>query len=123
MVPISVTEAGRGTSGPRHTDTKLTLEIYDWKDPATVAEYVAGKCDAKPSDGVTQSFKGPKGAYGTFRADPPEDFLVGGRVAACAGEGKLLVQVTIDGVDGTLEQNREHAFQLLADARAEVPGA
>lgn len=90
---------------------------------ATSAEYVAGKCDAELSDGVTQSFKGPDGACGTFHAGPPEEFLVGGRVAACAGEGRLLLQVTVDGVDGTLEQDREHALQLPADARAEVPGA
>ncbi|MFD4759650.1 hypothetical protein ACFWOJ_12355 [Streptomyces sp. NPDC058439] len=44
-------------------------------------------------------------------------------MAACAGAGRLLLQVTIDGVEGTLEQDREHALQLLADARAEVPGA
>lgn len=90
---------------------------------ATPAEYVAGKCDAKVSDGVTQSFKGSEGACCTFPAGPPEEFLVGGRVAACAGAGRLLLQVTIDGVDDTLEQDREHALQLLADARAEVPGA
>lgn len=78
---------------------------------ATSAEYVAGKCDAELSDGVTQSFKGPDGACGTFHAGPPEEFLVGGRVAACAGEGRLLLQ------------DREHALQLPADARAEVPGA
>ncbi|MEU5269943.1 hypothetical protein AB0G77_15710 [Streptomyces hygroscopicus] len=120
LVNISVREAGRGTSGPLHTSAKLSLEILRWHDPAQVAEYVGEKCHATSADGVTKAFKGPKGACGTYRADPPEEFLVGGRVAAYAGEGRELITVTIEGVDGTLEQDREHAFELLADARAKI---
>lgn len=122
LVNISVREAGLGTSGPLHRNVKLSLEILSWKDPAQVAEYVGGKCHAASADGVTESFKGPKEACGTYRADPPEEFLVGGRVDAYAGEGRKLITVTVHGVDGTLKQDREHAFQLLADARAKISG-
>lgn len=122
LVNISVREEGRSGSGPLHTVAKLSLEILDWKDPAQVAEYVGGKCHATSADGVTKTFKGTKGACGTYRDDPPEEFLVGGRVDAYAGEGRKLITVTVDGVDGTLKQDRKHAFQLLADARAKVSG-
>jgi hypothetical protein len=47
---------------------------------------------------------------------------VGGRVEAYAGEGKTLITVTIDGVDGTLKGDRQHALQLPAEARAKIPG-
>ncbi|MFJ9683940.1 hypothetical protein ACIRP2_38990 [Streptomyces sp. NPDC101194] len=122
LVNISVREAGRSGSGPLHTVAKPSLEILDWKDPAQVAEYVGGKCHATSADGATRTFKGPEGACGTYWADPPEEFLVGGRVDACAGEGGKLLTVTVDGVDGTLKQDREHAFRLLADARAKFAG-
>lgn len=122
LVNISVREAGRGTSGPLHTDVKLSLEIQHWKDPAQVAGYVGGKCHATSADGVTKTFKGPKGACGTYRAHPSEEFLVGGRVDAYAGEGKKLITVTVHGVDGTLKQDSEHALQLLADARVKISG-
>lgn len=122
LVNISLSESGRGTSGPPHTFAKLSLQILDEEDPAQMAEYVGGKCHATSADGVTKTFKGPKGACGTYRADPPEEFLAGGRVEAYAGEGRKLITVTVDGVDGTLEQDREHAFQLLANARAKISG-
>ncbi|MFB7577356.1 hypothetical protein, partial [Streptomyces sp. NPDC056165] len=109
-------------SGPQHTDVKLSLEILDWKDPAQVAGYVGGKCHATSANGVTKTFKGPKEACGTYRADPPEEFLVGGRLDAYAGEGRKLITVTVHGVDGTLKQDREHALQLLAEARGAAFG-
>ncbi|MBL1120708.1 hypothetical protein JK364_51890 [Streptomyces sp. 110] len=122
LVNISVRAAGGGTSGPPHTFAKLSLEILDEEDPAQMAEYVGGKCHATSADGVTETFKGPKGACGTYRADPPEEFLAGGRVEAYAGEGRKLITVTVDGVDGTLKQDRKHALQLLADDRAKISG-
>lgn len=67
-----------------------------------------------------QDFQGPRGACVVYRAEPPEAALVGGRLKAYADEGTALLTVTVDGVDHTLKQDREHILQLLAEARAEV---
>ncbi|MFD9815632.1 hypothetical protein [Streptomyces sp. NPDC059080] len=119
-VTISVREAGRGTSGPLHTNVKLSLEILSWKDPALAAQSVDEVCHHTSAYGVTEIFQGPKGACSVYRAEPSEEFLVGGRLDIHGSEGRKRITVTVHGVDGTLKQDRKHALQLLADARAEI---
>ncbi|MFF2653754.1 hypothetical protein [Streptomyces sp. NPDC058045] len=119
-VDIKVGEAGRdGMDGPQHINVKFSLEIFDW-GPALVAESLKEKCHAAGDDGVTSTFKGPKGACGVYRAEPTEEFLVGGRLDAYAGEGRKLLTITFHGVDGTLKKDRGRVLRLLADARAEA---
>ncbi|MFF9478194.1 hypothetical protein [Streptomyces sp. NPDC014733] len=119
-ITVSVREAGRGTSGPRHSDVKLSLEILSWKDPALVAQSVDEVCHNTSAVAVTEIFQGPKGACSVWRAEPTEEFLVGGKLDVHGGEGTKRITITVHGVDGTLKQDREHALQLLADVRAEI---
>ncbi|GLY66813.1 hypothetical protein Atai01_34320 [Amycolatopsis taiwanensis] len=117
LINISVTEVGYGPDSPRHSVAKVSLEILDFHDPSHGRE----PCDDASAHGATEAFTGPDGACGLYWEKPPEAFLVGGRVSAYIDEGGRMITVRIDGVDPTtVNQDRDHAFQLLADARAKA---
>lgn len=120
VVFISAVELGYGKDGPRRTAAKVSLEILDWKSRVDQPSYADQRCRDTTAAGVTRTFRGPGGACVVYRAEPPEAALVGGRLKAYADEGTALLTVTVDGVDHTLKQDREHILQLLAEARAEV---
>ncbi|MFF8692364.1 hypothetical protein ACF08W_09160 [Streptomyces sp. NPDC015144] len=120
VVFVSAVEAGYGTDGPHRTAAKVSLEILDWERRVGSDDYAGEHCRDTTAAGVTKTFRGPGKICVVYRADPPDAFLVGGRLQANADEGTALLTVTVDGVDHALEQDREHALQLLAEARAVV---
>ncbi|MEV8454683.1 hypothetical protein AB0467_22990 [Streptomyces sp. NPDC052095] len=120
VVFVSAVEAGYGTDGPHRTAAKVSLEILDWGRRVGSGDYAGAYCRDTAAAGVTKTFRGPGKACVVYRADPPEAALAGGRLQAYADEGTALLTVTVDGVDHALKQDREHALQLLAEARAVV---
>ncbi|MFB6813391.1 hypothetical protein ACFCV8_02450 [Streptomyces sp. NPDC056347] len=120
VVFISATEAGYGTDGPHRTAARVSLEIQDWKRRVGPASYADEYCRDTTAAGVTKTFRGPGKTCVVYRAEPPDAALVGGRLQAYADEGTALLTVTVDGVDHTLKEDREHSLRLLAEARAVV---
>ncbi|MFE7312199.1 hypothetical protein ACFU7T_03650 [Streptomyces sp. NPDC057555] len=119
-VNISAT-AGAVPNGPRRNVPYLWLEVDDLRSPGLAAKFANDACDTRRRSDITKVFRGPQLACGTFAPEPAGASLRGGRIRAYASEGRRTVEVSVEGVtDETLKQDREHAFQLLSDARAVV---
>jgi hypothetical protein len=116
-IPLD-TPLGGANEGPY-----LTLEVDDRHQPADAAQLLADECDPR-GNAPDQTVSGPGHSCAVFRADPSDDAIQGGRIRAQDAAGTLFVQVTIEGVNGTrgadptLDADRTHAFQLLAEAVA-----
>ncbi|TQF01182.1 hypothetical protein E6W39_01700 [Kitasatospora acidiphila] len=105
----------------------MSLEVDDEQQADRAAGLLADECNPKQNKG-DQTVTGPDASCAVFRADPPITALQGGQLLVMGTAGGLFLQVTIDGVIGptggypTLDSDRAHGFQLLADAIAAAKG-